>query len=440
MSLEEVISCLEEGSTLDSSCLYPVSKVWPMGFSWSSYVAQEVLLDCIATAGIGDGQVLACDSTTPCDFSEVFAAATDDAMFFSNSGPGVTSNMAERFDEALLKRGIIKHSGKDVNDELNGACVGVSLEDGTFLSVPPARCLALMVLILALAQMPTSSPKQVHSLLGMLQWFDLLMRPKLSVYRVVYNFLRDPEDGLQRKVPHEAMQELLLGLVLGVFWKADLCRTFLPLVAASDASTTFGFGPSIARVSASTARALARVAEKQGSYVVLDGGTDWGTRAGERHQVPFSKSDFVHVFSVKSRNPAHINVLEGEAFVLLLRWLLRCKARHSSRVVVLVDSAVWLGAAAKGRSSTALNRLLRKAAALQMAGNLMVHLVLIPSAENPSDEPSRGVRIRKPSSLPKVKGAGRFLEAVRARRRRAKMFASAMGITMPTSSGSSSSF
>ena len=62
MSLEEANSCLEEGSALDSSCFYPVSKVWPMGFSWSSYVAQEVLLDCIATAGIGDGQVLACDN------------------------------------------------------------------------------------------------------------------------------------------------------------------------------------------------------------------------------------------------------------------------------------------------------------------------------------------------------------------------------------------
>ena len=60
--------------------------------------------------------------------------------------------------------------------------------------------------------------------------------------------------------------------------------------------------------------------------------------------------------------------------------------------MVLIDSAVWLGAAAKGRSSTRLNKLLRKVAALELAGELQVHLILVPSAENPSDAPSRGVR------------------------------------------------
>ena len=148
-------------------------------------------------------------------------------------------------------------------------------------------------------------------------------------------------------------------------------------------------------------RELARIAEKQGSYVVLDGGADLASSSsGKGHMLNMKKSDFVHIFSVRSRLRAHINMLEGEAFVLLLRWLLRCRARHSARIVILVDSAVWLGAVAKGRSSTALNRLLKRAAALQLAGDLLLHLVLVPSSENPSDEPSRGVRVRK---LPRPK-------------------------------------
>ena len=50
-----------------------------MGFSWSSYVAQEVLLQTCALSGLPNTAVLACDSPTPLSFGKVYAAATDDA-------------------------------------------------------------------------------------------------------------------------------------------------------------------------------------------------------------------------------------------------------------------------------------------------------------------------------------------------------------------------
>ena len=416
MSAQEVQSYLEEGSQL-SNTVFPVSKVWPMGFSWSSYVAQETLLACCSDAGLGADKVLACDAPTPCDFSEVFAAATDDAMFFSTAGPGVTSRLAKSFDEALLLRKVLKHPGKDVDDELDATCVGVSLEHGVQLAAPPARCLALTVMVLALSALKRVSPKEIHTVLSTLQWYDLLRRPKLSVYNAVYAFVQDPEDNARRPVPWRVMEELFLGLVLGVFWLADLCRPYLPLVAASDASTSFGFGASVARVPVPEVRNLARLAEKQGSYVVLDGGASFTERAGLGHQLHLTKAEFVHVLSVRARVAAHINILEGEAFLLLLRWILRSRRRHCSRVVMLVDSAVWLGAVAKGRSSSALNRLLRKACALQLAGDIMLHVVLVPSSENPSDEPSRGVRCRRPPSTRRHrrgKLAQRLLQFVKA--------------------------
>jgi len=108
-----------------------------------------------------------------------------------------------------------------------------------------------------------------------------------------------------------------------------------------------------------------------------------------------SVDDFTDVLCVPRKHEAHINGLEGEVFLLRLRWILRARRRHCSRVVVLVDSAVWLGAAARGRSSTQLNRLLRKAAALELTGDLQVYLILVLSEENPADHPSRGVRFRK---------------------------------------------
>ncbi|CAE7254004.1 unnamed protein product [Symbiodinium sp. KB8] len=320
-SADEAAGCMQDGDRA-TDMVFPVSNVWSMGFSWSSFVAQEALLACCTDAGLGPDKVLACDIRTPSSFSEVIAAATDDAMFFSTSGLGVTSQMAERFDRELFQHDILKHSGKDVNDELNTTCVGVSLEGGVQLATPPARCLALVVMVLAVTHAGAASAKQ------------------------------DPDDDVLRRLPASVMEELLLGLVLGMFWLADLTRQFLPLVAVSDASTEYGFEASIARASVIDVRNLARLAEKRGSYVVLDGGADCSRTTGTGHQFHMSKEEFVHILSVRKHINSHINILEGEAFLLLLRWLLRSRARHASRVVILVDSAVWLGAAAKGRSSS----------------------------------------------------------------------------------------
>ena len=135
-------------------------------------------------------------------------------------------------------------------------------------------------------------------------------------------------------------------------------RPFLPLVACSDASTEFGFGASIREMPVDVVRGLACYAFKHGPYVAMD------AESNVRKESPFSISkyfdfrldDFTHIIRVRKRKDDHINMLEGEAFLLLLRWVLRSRARHASRIVVLVDSAVWAGAAAKRRSSSRLNR------------------------------------------------------------------------------------
>jgi hypothetical protein len=101
------------------------------------------------------------------------------------------------------------------------------------------------------------------------------------------------------------------------------------------------------------------------------------------------------ILCVRCKYPEHINVLDGEALLLWLRWLLRNRANHSSRAVVLIDSAVIVGAAAKGRSSSRLHRVLRKLAVLQLGSNLQLHVILIPPKHNPADLPSRGKRRKR---------------------------------------------
>ncbi|CAE7221587.1 unnamed protein product [Symbiodinium natans] len=355
VSYAEIERCLEPQADAAARWLYPVSQMWLM-----------VKL------------------RYPRDLSMVFAAATDDVMIFSNAGPGVTAAAAERLDEAIVSHGVLKNAAKDVTDCLNATCVGVNLENGVQWAVPPECCLALIVCATELAARKEASPEQVLELLGCLRWYDLLRRQQLAAYQQVYKFTMHA-DSHQQPVPGEVIEELLLGTLLGIFWLTDLRKPTLDLIAASDASTVFGLGASVAKMPADQLRRLRRLAEKQGDYVFLEGTplSQLPKRLGQAHCLGLKREDFVHVFSV--RKP------QAEAFVLLLRWSLRSRSRHASKVVIILDSAVWLGAASKGRSSTILNCLLRRAASLEMAADLTVQLILVTSAENPNDDPSRGV-------------------------------------------------
>lgn len=322
MSPQEIAIYLEPSETMGFDSYFPVSHVFPMGFAWSSYVAQAYLLDTCQAAGMDSTQVVSCDAPLPEHKEIVFAAATDDIMSFSRT-PSASQRQALEVNKVLEARGAVRNQAKDVNDALNATCVGVDLEDGIQWAVPPNRLLSLLVTLLHLLSVGGASPKQVQQYLGTQQWYDLLCRCKFSVYEQVYEFVRRPLENTQQVLPTSVLTELGIGFLLGVFWQVDMRRPFLPLLSATDASTSFGLGASVMKVSDALIRRLASISEKQGAYVVLDGGTFTGleaSRLGEAHVLDISMSDFVDIFSVQWRNNAHINVLEGEAFILWLRW------------------------------------------------------------------------------------------------------------------------
>ena len=157
MPVEEQKQHIEPGQTWERGQLFPLHHVWPMGFSWSSFIAQEEMLNICQEAGLPEDVLMACDSTTPQSFKLVGAVATDDVMFFSNAGPGVTSQAARAFDEVMQARGAVRNVKKDVNDQLCGTCVGVDLVNGVSLDVPAARYMAMIVAFLHLQICGTAS-------------------------------------------------------------------------------------------------------------------------------------------------------------------------------------------------------------------------------------------------------------------------------------------
>jgi hypothetical protein len=217
----------------------------------------------------------------------------------------------------------------------------------------------------------------------------------------VYSFEALPDPEKMYVVPPAARSELQVSLALGLCWSADLSREFLPFISATDASSSFGFGVCVANASMDKIREVAACAEKRGDYVVLadsvskQSATQPKSRLGTPHNLDLKQSDFKTILSIPALRKAHNNLLEADAYLMWLRWLLRSTRNHNSRAICLVDSKVVLGGVTKGRSSSRpLLRILRRIAALQLGGNVLVRLVYIPTSFNPSDLASRGVRPR----------------------------------------------
>ena len=67
----------------------------------------------------------------------------------------------------------------------------------------------------ALLSSDAVTPKEMMHVIGSLQWFDLLERSKLAVYRDVYDFERLPKPDLGRKLPLQVRSELQVSCALG---------------------------------------------------------------------------------------------------------------------------------------------------------------------------------------------------------------------------------
>lgn len=205
-------------------------------------------------------------------------------------------------------------------------------------------------------------------------------------------------------MPPEVVKELLVDRVLPLFATVNMRLPFLPIVAATDASTVFGHGAAVANMPADSVRDIARLVCKGGAHVRLDDGPELSdelaARIGPRHDLKLGLQDFAVVLCVKFDSPGHIHLDEGSALVSCVRWILRSRKRFRRRVVVLIDSKVVIGAVSKGRSSSVpLNAIVHRLASLCFAGGPVLHCIFIPTTHSPGDQPSRGDASTWPRAL-----------------------------------------
>jgi hypothetical protein len=290
----------------------------------------------------------------------------------------------------------LKHALKDVNAVESGTCIGVDLDRGLFLAPSAGSFSNLLLCCIFVGSSPegfSMTPKQMSALLGLAQWFALLNRPLLSLFAAVYVFARRQPLHIAAVVPEDAKFELAMFAVLSVYCEADLTRPWCGDLVASDASQSYGFGVCVASVGTDCTRKVAQHAERTGACVRLHGEESLEKlRQGSFHRLSVPRHRFRTVVSHRATYAAHSGALEAAGVTMMLRWCVRSRLRHGTRLAALVDAQAVLHALSKGRSSApTIKAEVRRAGAICLGCDMLVRYIYIPSESNPADAPSRGI-------------------------------------------------
>lgn len=399
MTLEEVRTCARHGpeTIMDKSTkFFPTHAVWPMGFSWSSAVAQDTTIATCLAAGIKEESIMSLDHPVPEHHDEVCFVATDDTVLVhkdKNKG----ARTLDRLDSAFHEHGIPRNIAKDVSLQPAVTALGCDLSSEPAVAEPAAaRLTAAICKTLDVLHERRASPRALHSLLGVWQWFFLLQRSFFSIFDAVYSFVQGEQPDRVVPVPPAVLNELLVTVALAPLLTASLDRQPVPKLVAADAAPEFGFGVSVCQYTGPEATEVCRLAERRGDFVRLTVDPLDHTevsRLGKPHRLRHTQRDFKTVICARAKWQAHSGVLEAHAYLLALKWASRCVSHHHCKVPFLIDAKVVIGAASKGRSSArALRTVLRAAAAVTLAADILPRLIYIPSESNPADKPSRGKR------------------------------------------------
>jgi hypothetical protein len=257
-------------------------------------------------------------------------------------------------DEEWKAKGIRGQHRKSIDLQSNGTALGIDLVDGVWLAPHLPGFVSVVLAGTDLLRCKTASPLETNSLLGKVQWYDLLNRFLLSSLQDVYSFVREENGDEIRAVPIKVLDELALNISLFSFWAIDLTRGWLETLPVSDASGSYGFGFCMAAAPGTLVREVASLpydSVTNGRCTEELGAPLERPRAGATFRLPVRPSQFKPVLSQRARWSAHSGGLEASAVAQGLRLMSRDTRMHGKRGVFHVDAQAVMHALRKGRSS-----------------------------------------------------------------------------------------
>jgi len=135
MSWKEILFFWPHTSSIEpSTTIHPCCSTWPMGFSWSSFLAQSYLLSRCVAGGLNTDMILCDDLPPPSDLDLTFALATDDVGVFARGERFRGDQAVRKLDESIIDGGVQPHPAKSVNAQLDATCIGVDICSGIHLA------------------------------------------------------------------------------------------------------------------------------------------------------------------------------------------------------------------------------------------------------------------------------------------------------------------
>jgi hypothetical protein len=362
--------------------VHPCLCTLPMGFSYSTLIAQLVHMHILSTVlPLSD-----CISQESKDFSlsrfRWFAYIDDLALLCPSMAK--LRNVVRRVKAAYRKFGLQSKPSKEVRPTQDPVeLLGIEFDGRRCrfgLAMP--KLLALVRLTNSLASSPRCTPQALSYLLGKWAWALLVCRPLFSVLHASYVFVYKATGSCP--LWPSVRRELRLLCELAPFLSVSLLSPVSSTVVATDASSS-GFGVVAANSLASRIRSF------------ID--TSTGRRRDVIEQAQASSTlastlRFYVLFSAPWSHPNHINVLEMSAISLALSRLASSPRNRGHRVLLLVDSLVCMHALQKGRSSSySLLVHLRRIASTCLWSSISPHFVYVSTVSNPADAASRNIHL-----------------------------------------------
>lgn len=369
--------------------IWPMCTTLPMGWSHSVYIAQAVhekFLDqdpeIAAQPRLGRDQ-------------RVDPARGVNSVYLDdfNSFDGDIDQLDDRFvrtRERYPEAGLSNNAKKDVRPTDVGKAIGIEVDGSRGrIGVPVEKSQQLIAATQELLRIGACSGNALSRVVGHWTWIVLVRRPALSVFNNVYQFAAAAGRRVKPLWPSVRRELQIVCAIAPLLW-ASVNNNWFDRAIAFDASS-YGVGVCSTPVGQAEIAAEMSHVVRGGAAVTLDAViADPHGMQQVPLEPPLQRHHWATVISRPWRFEDHINVLEVQASLLSLRWVLSHPRSMGSRVLLFGDSQVALGCLAKGRSSSyRLLRLLRRAAALVLASGLRPVYRWLPSAANPADGPSR---------------------------------------------------
>ena len=376
--------------------IFPLSATWRMGFAPSSAVCQDLSISVAERAGLLPESRLCDGRPAPSDATVTHLIATDDIVAFTTKGADHSHVLGRALDSALAAHGVKKNPEKDCDAAKDLTIIGIDLCDGKYLIPGMDKMLSLMASTVAVLGATEVAPRSLERHLGIPHWFGQLQRPYYSIFGATYRHTVGEDLDTPQRLSDECRAELAMAALVAVSIEVDVRQQWAPIVLATDATPSYGYGLSMARTSADVVRRIARTACSHDVFVrpleeSIGQPVNEKPRQGRCERLPIPRGTFRTLISARAQYVEHSGTMEATGVTLACRWAGRTAAHHDARLLLLVDAQAVLAATRKGRSSApTLVRPLRRAAAVCMAARLRLALAYVPSESNPADAPSRG--------------------------------------------------